>query len=129
MRSTSHHISRAVAVALVTASAIAPTAAADHQDLRSPDTRDAAIGLDRPTEELTFPGLARWNTPGQDLRMPDTKDAAAGRTAPVVEFVRVSDASGFDWADAGLGAAAAFGIALIGAGGALTMQRRRPVTS
>jgi hypothetical protein len=129
MRSTPHHISRAVAIALVTASAIAPTAAADHQDLRSPDARDAATGLDRSTEELPYPGLAWWNPPRQDLRMPDTKDVAAGRTAPVVEFVRVSDASGFDWADAGLGAAAAFGIALIGAGGVLTVQRRRPVTS
>ena len=119
---------------------MAPAAVAQ-QDLRSPGhaRRRASprTAVDRPTEAQTFPGPAQelreltppW--PAQDLRTPDTRDAAAGRgmdTAPVVEFVEVPrTVGGFDWADAGLGAAAAIGLVLIGAGCVLTAARiRRP---
>jgi hypothetical protein len=68
----------------------------------------------------------------QDLRSPDTQDFAAGRgleRAPVVEFVDVPHADGFDWTDAALGAATAFGIILVGTGGAIATVRvrRRPL--
>ena len=114
MATTSHHISRTVATALAIGAVVAAPAAAQ-QDLRSPDTRDAA---------------ERGHI--QDLRMPDTQDSAAGRgveNAPVVEFVDVPRADEFDWTDAALGAATAIGIMLVGAGGALTTVRirRRPL--
>jgi hypothetical protein len=132
MRSTPHHILRPLAVALVAGAAMAPAAAADHQDLRLPDARDAVAGylepvtVDRPTERQTFPGMAQWAAPRQDLRMPDQRHPAAGDggTDPPAEFVHVPVASGFDWGDAGIGAAAAIGVVLIGAGGALTLRRR-----
>ena len=68
----------------------------------------------------------------QDLRSPDARDAAVGRgmdRAPIVEFVEVAQPSGFDWSDAGLGAAAGIGLLLVGAGGAVATVRlrRRPV--
>jgi hypothetical protein len=115
MQITSHHISRTFAATLAIGAALAPAAAAQ-QDLRSPDTRDAAERVDRT----------------QDLRMPDTQDASIGRTldsAPVVEFVDVPEADRFDATDAALGAAAGVGLVLIGVGGALTTVRirRRPV--
>ena len=114
MATTSHHISRTVATVLAVGAVLAPPAAAQ-QDLRSPDTRDAA---------------ERGHM--QDLRMPDTQDSAVGRgleSAPVVEFVDVPHADGFDWTDAAAGAATAIGIVLVGAGGALTTVRirRRPL--
>lgn len=115
MHTTSHSTARTVATALAVSAVLAPAASAQ-QDLRSPDTRDAAERAGHV----------------QDLRMPDTQDSATGRgleTAPVVEFVDVPHGDGFDWTDATLGAAAAIGIVLVGAGGAITSMRirRRPL--
>jgi hypothetical protein len=123
MRSTPHHILHPLAVALVAAAAAAPPAAADHQDLRWPDAKDAERSYLEPVT------IER----SQDLRMPDRRDTVPGvtGTAPATEFVRVSADGGFDWADAGIGAAAAIGIVLIGAGGALgaARMRRRPAAA
>jgi hypothetical protein len=115
MHTTSHHTARTVVGALALSAVLAPAASAQ-QDLRSPDTRDAAERAGHV----------------QDLRMPDTQDFAAGRgleRAPVVEFVDVPHADGFDWTDAALGAATAFGIILVGTGGAIATVRvrRRPL--
>ncbi|MGH2949872.1 MAG: hypothetical protein ACRDPC_27030, partial [Solirubrobacteraceae bacterium] len=55
-----HRINRPLAVALAAGAVMAPSAGAQYQDLRSPDTRDAA-------EPPRF---------YQDLRSPDTRDAA-----------------------------------------------------
>jgi len=115
MATTSHHIARTVATTFAIGAVLAPAASAQ-QDLRSPDTRDAAERVGRT----------------QDLRMPDTQDSAAGRgleRATVVEFVDVPHADGFDWTDAVLGATTAIGIVLVGAGGAITTVRirRRPL--
>jgi hypothetical protein len=100
-------------IATVGALILMPAAAqAQKQDLRSPDTRDAAAAA----------------VAHQDLRSPDTRDAAEGRTpdmwpvvvpqpAPVVE-------SGFDWLDAVVGFAAAIGLVLLLTAGALLARRR-----
>src|SRR4051794_20214237 len=56
---TSHGIARTVATTIAIGAVLAPAAAAQ-QDLRSPDTRDAAERAQRT----------------QDLRSPDTRDAA-----------------------------------------------------
>jgi hypothetical protein len=106
---TTSHITRTIATALVAGAAFAPAAAAQEQDLRSPDTKDAATRLEHT----------------QDFRAPDTRDAAEGRTAPVVEFVEVSRDSGFDVTDAVVGAASGVGLVLIATGGALTTARLR----
>ena len=72
--------------------------------------------------------------PPLDLRMPDTIDAANGRGAensPEVVVVEAPApapqpiADGMDWADVGLGAGSLLAIALMGAGGAVLVVRRR----
>jgi hypothetical protein len=99
--------------ALVAACAAPSTAPAQGQDLRSPDTRDAAAAA----QEQSY----------QDLRSPDARDA--GRTpvqvpTPVVE-IREVPGSGFDWGDAGIGAAGMLALFSIAAGVALTVGARR----
>jgi hypothetical protein len=99
--------------AIVAAGAVPATAAAQGQDLRSPDARDAAAAA----EEQAY----------QDLRSPDTRDA--GRTpvevpTPVVE-IREVPGSGFDWGDAGIGAAGMLALFSIAAGLALMVGARR----
>ena len=105
------------AVAAVAVAALAASPAAAQQDLRMPDTRDAASGRWVMPEE----GLPAYPTPSvpaqpkQDLRSPDTRDAAAGRgtsDAPQVTVVKLpqpvpapASDGGIDWADAGMGAA------------------------
>jgi len=123
-------LTRSAAVGLALAALAAPAALADPhasdayaraeaaqtQDLRSPDARDAAARADAK----------------QDLRSPDSRDAAEGRgtyTAPNVMIVKVPEPvqadDGLDWADAGIGAGGLFGLVLIGLGGALAAVRRR----
>ena len=86
------------------------------QDLRNPDQR-APVAVE----------------PKQDLRSPDTVDAARGVTpstveAPAVESSLASASSGgFDWGDAGIGAAAMLGLVSLAGGMTLiaTHSRRR----
>ena len=100
-------LATALCSALLATAALAPAASAMPQDLRSPDTRDAAS-----TSSLagTSSGAS------QDLRSPDTRDVANGY-APVLEStpapVESSSSGGFDWASAGIGVAAAGGVLLI----------------
>ena len=133
-------VRRAVTLALVVAGFSAPVAAAqsaDHesqvaaavgaahhagQDLRMPDTVDAANAPSRKTQPAT---------PAQDFRMPDTRDLASGRgtsSAPDVIVVSVRETvpeSGIDWAGVGIGAGGAIGLVLVSLGGALLVARRR----
>jgi hypothetical protein len=105
------------APALVVGALAAPTAGAQSlQDMRSPDARDAA------TRVQSSP----------DLRSPDRRDAAQGRgtaSAPQVVVMKVSrpevsGSGGFDWADAGIGAGAVFGLVLLGVGATLVVAHR-----
>ena len=102
--------------ALVAACAVPAAAVAQGQDLRSPDTRDAAAAA--AAEHY------------QDLRSPDARDAGRPPVqvpTPVVE-IREVGGSGFDWGDAGIGAAGL--LALLSIAGGVTLlavgrQRRR----
>jgi hypothetical protein len=74
--------------------------AAPRQDLRSPDTRDAAIGR------------GTWSVPDVTVvRLPQPSPVVAER--------------GIDWADAGIGAGTLFGVMLVGLGGAMAVVHRR----
>ena len=113
-----HHTSRSclALIATVCALIVVPAAAqAQQQDLRSPDTRDAAEAA-----------LAV-----QDLRSPDTRDAADGRTPDTFPVVVPQPApavpvagSAFDWMDAVVGFAAALGVVLLLTAGLLLARRR-----
>lgn len=52
-----------------------------------------------------------------DLRSPDTQDAALAAHANVTPQVAIESTAGFDWADAGIGAAGGFTLALLLTGG------------
>jgi hypothetical protein len=101
----------------------APVAQAG-QDLRSPDARDAA---GRPPERV----YSYYTTDAnhiQDLRSPDARDLAHPVQVPPASLrpVRVVEpgGSGFDWADAAIGAAMSFGLVLLVAGGITVVGRR-----
>ena len=90
-----HPITRSAVIGVALAALAAPVAPAQ-QDLRMPDTRDAATRFAERT--VTEPGFPAYPTPGQrseirqDLRSPDTRDAAEGRgtsDAPQVTVVKV----------------------------------------
>jgi hypothetical protein len=122
-------IARIAAVALALG-AVATPAAFAQQDLRSPDTRDAALAAVN-TQDLRSPdtrdaALAAVNT--QDLRSPDTRDAAIGHFAPAqvpvsshpAPVARSSDDS--PWPTAGIGLLV---LTAVGCAGALIVVLRR----
>ena len=102
---------------------VAPTAAPQvaasaPQDLRSPDAADA--------------GLARDASPPQDLRSPDARDAHRGAAVAASQSARVapdpsrpSVSNGFEWGDAGIGAAATVALVSVAGGTLLLIGRRR----
>jgi hypothetical protein len=103
-------------------------------DLRSPDTRDAASSSKQiaAVVDLRSPdtrAAATAEQPGPaliDLRSPDSRDAARGYRPPLEnEVVRVVEPSAFDWRDAGIGAVGAFAVMLLAAGTLLTVLRHR----
>ena len=71
------------------------------------------------------PSVAVHTSAPQDLRSPDARDAATGiAVAPAHTTNAVPSASdGFEWADAGIGAAIAFGLMAM-AGGTLLLATR-----
>lgn len=107
-----HRLTAVVALSLALA-VFAAAPAFGQQDLRNPDTRDAA--------EASY----------TDLRNPDTRDAAdSGGASPEVTLVEVPVASpsahsGLDWGDAGIGAGSMLGLTLLAAGGVLAVTNRR----
>jgi hypothetical protein len=119
--------------ALVAACAVPATAAAQGQDLRSPDTRDAAAAAQAQSyQDLRSPDARdAGRTPDirvtQDLRSPDARDAGRPPVevpTPVVE-IREVPGSGFDWGDAGIGAAGMLALFSLAAGLALMVVGRR----
>ena len=53
--------------------------------------------------------------------------AGASFTVPQTPVVRIiTPASGFDWGDAGIGAAGGLALSLLGVGGALVISHQRP---
>jgi hypothetical protein len=121
--------------ALVAACAVPTTAAAQRQDLRSPDARDAAAAaLAQRYQDLRSPDArdaARTSdqVAYQDLRSPDARDAGREPTStpvpePVVEIREVPQ-PGFDWGDAGIGAAGILAMVSIAAGLLLLVGGRR----
>src|SRR5829696_8653058 len=84
-----------------------------YQDLRSPDARDAALSAETQVS--------------QDLRSPDARDAGRVSTPaqpPLLE-IREGPENGFDWGDAGIGAAGILAIVTIAAGLMLLVGARR----
>ena len=58
-----------------------------------------------------------------ELNPPPAKTTQSSQ--PAVQVVRVSAPGGFDWGDAGIGAAAGFGLSMLAIGGGLVITQRR----
>ena len=92
------------------------------QDLRSPDAQDASRNP-----------VATYEPAAQDLRSPDAQDAVRNQVATYqpgqlptsVGQVRAVPSSGFDWGDAGIGAAGMLALVALGIGSLLTVEHRR----
>ena len=122
-----------------------PASAQEAQDLRSPDAKDAARAaqgvVTGPSQDLRPPDVrdgAEGRGPyahdqgpyvlDRSYGSPDAADAARDLPpvqipAPVVEFA--DSPGGFDWSDAGIGAAGTLGLLSIVVGSALLAGRRR----
>ena len=97
------------------------SAAEETQDLRMPDTRDAAAASSASDDQRPYV-LQR------DYGSPDTVDAA--RDLPPVQIpapvvASAEPASGFDWGDAGFGAAGMLALLSIAGGSALLLTGRK----
>ena len=86
------------------------------QDLRSPDARDAAGTYAEPVTQVA-----------QDLRSPDARDAGLPEspTPDTVVEIREVPGNGFDWGDAGIGAAGILALLSIAGGLTLMVTTRR----
>jgi hypothetical protein len=107
-------------------SSIAAPAADEYQDLRSPDAVDAA--RDRPsvpaaTHGPGFTEAERRLVESQEVQAMIDRARSEIRATPAV--VEVDAPSGFDWADAGIGAAGMLALVSIAAGSALMLTGRK----
>ena len=86
------------------------------QDLRSPDARDAAGNYAEPVTQVA-----------QDLRSPNARDAGLPEapTPDTVVEIREVPGNGFDWGDAGIGAAGLLALLSIAGGLTLMVTTRR----
>lgn len=115
---------------------IAQSAGQSYQDLRSPDARDAAGTYAEPVtqvaQDLRSPDArdaaetAKIEV-AQDLRSPDARDAGLPQapTPDTVVEIREIPSTGFDWGDAGIGAAGILALLSIAGGLTLMVTTRR----
>ena len=113
--------------ALAIALGAASPSAAQQQDLRAPD-QQAAAGRG---QDLRAPDQQVAAERGQDLRAPDSRfGQPTGETiVPVSTPTRVRivevPSSGFEWGDAGIGAAGMLAVVALGAGAGMAGAQRR----
>jgi hypothetical protein len=118
MTTTTQRVAATSALILSLAAAGAPTAGAGTQEMQSVSatthTRPAAVYSRQ--DKSIIPGTS-----------PSTSAASIvnGRTPQAVVRIQTPP-SGFDWGDAGIGAAGGIALALLGVGGALVISQRRP---
>jgi hypothetical protein len=120
-----------VTTAMAIAIAVPATAAAQNQDLRNPDRRFPAAQAQMTTQDL-INADRRASAPrpaGQDLRNADRRAPAPPAAvtppeAPPVTTIQLP-VEGFDWGDAGIGAAGGIGVLAMLAGLTLAATHRR----
>jgi hypothetical protein len=105
---TTHRITTTAAVMLSLAAAGAPTAA-------------ATVSSTTPTTTTNQPPASVYDRPDKSM-IPVTTPASAPQAVVRIQ----TPPNGFDWGDAGIGAAGGLALAMIGLGGALVVSQRRP---
>lgn len=123
--------------ALVVFAAVSGVAVARPDDLVSPDARDSARQLSSPQIDLRSPdapdSARQPASPQIDLRTPDARDATtrpvetytAGHVPQPSPVVSAVPTSGFDWADAGIGAAGMLALVALASGTLMIASQRR----
>jgi hypothetical protein len=114
-------------------SSIAQSEGQAYQDLRSPDARDAKTGpVTQVAQDLRSPDArdaaqAAKIEVAQDLRSPDARDAGRPEapTPDTLVEIREVPGNGFDWGDAGIGAAGILALLSIAGGLTLMITTRR----
>jgi hypothetical protein len=123
--------SRSIAPVALAALALAvPGAAGANPDSGSPDVRS---GMPEPAKiDLRSPdardGITKREPKGIDLVTPDARlGVRDGTSVPLVPSTRVIQVpqTGFEWADAAIGAGAILALVLAGGGLVLTVRQRR----
>ena len=132
---TTQRSTTAAALVLSLAAAGAPTATASQTDgnRATAANRAPATVYSRPDKSVirvTTPdnGVV-YSRPDKSLvRVAPSDDGGVAQAASVPQAViRIqTPTSGFDWGDAGIGAAGGVAIAMLGVGGALVVSQRRP---
>ena len=117
---TTHRTTATAAAILSLVAANAPAAGARLADLAPADTQAPAVVYSRPDKSMVYSGpdepmLPTSATAGGDFSAP--------AAPPVVARVQAPQ-SGFDWGDAGIGAAG-LALSVIGIGGAFAVSQRR----
>jgi hypothetical protein len=114
----------AITVALATAAVSAPTAAAMAAE---PVTTTDARGEYSASRGEHAASLSQ-TAPAFDLRSADAREPDGGpvSTQPVVIEVPEPAASGFDWTDAGIGAAGGLALTVLFGSGVVLARRRVP---
>ena len=123
-----NHLRTSLAIVLAAAAVAAPSATAliPHNGGRPADAN--AYGLITPPDRMdAAAGTSRGESQPIVITPPDRMDAAASTGAQLQPRPIVADGSrvGFDWTAAGVGFAAALGIALLGSGALVTVRWRR----
>jgi hypothetical protein len=110
-------------VPFVNATFTVPAAGATLVERTSPDVKDAA----QRAELRELKPWERWQATRASggVRASGTKDAVIVAHATPVSPVVVGGGNGFDWTDAGIGAAGGFGVALLLAGSFVLTRRGR----
>lgn len=116
-------------IAAVAIAVWATSPAAAHA-LISPDAQDAATQSQAPVtmQDNRSPDAKDPFEPTTDLRSPDVRYGQPnGEQAPAVTRVRIVEvpSNGFEWGDAGVGAASVLALVLVGVGVAMAGPHRR----
>jgi opacity protein-like surface antigen len=112
-----HHRLTGLALAFVIAALLAPAASA-RQQANTPSTLPHGVQYSSVEvgKQSTLPHGVGYSS--YDVGKPPTPTSG-------VNVVRVASNPGFDWGDAGIGAAAGFALTMIGLGGLLVLNNRR----
>jgi len=136
-----HRMTTTAALILTLAGIAAPAATArPADDPATPVSRAPASVYSRPDKSMIpvsppatsggavgrAAGLSAYRE-GQIATAFDVAATAANKVSPPQAVVRITTpASGFDWGDAGIGAAGGLALALLGVGGGLVISHQRP---
>jgi hypothetical protein len=129
---TTTRITTTAAAVLSLAAAGAPTATATVSTNRAPTANQTPSSVySRPDKSMvsaTNPATTANQAPASVYSRPDKSMIHVSTTGGVPQaVVRIqAPPSGFDWGDAGIGAAGGLALAMIGLGGALAASQRRP---